>query len=108
MPKFQAETFADLNEPLQAMGIRDAFDPARADLSGISEGLYVSQSLQKAVIDLDENGVSAAAATVITMEKGVSIPKKVAAVTADRPYLYMIIDRTTNLPLFIGVNRTME
>ena len=108
MPKFKAETFAELNEPLQAMGIRDAFLPGSSDLSGIAEGLYVSQSMHKAVIDLDENGVSAAAATVIAVEKSVSVPTKIATVTADRPYLYMIIDRTANLPLFIGVNRSVE
>ena len=108
MPKFSAETFADLNEPLQAMGIRDAFIPGVADLSGIAPDLYVSKSLQKAVIDVDEKGVSAAAATVITLEKNFTPSHATVTVTADRPYLYMIIDRTTNLPLFIGYNRTME
>ena len=108
MPKFSAETFADLNEPLQAMGIRDAFIPGVADLSGIAPDLYVSKSLQKAVIEVDEKGVSAAAATVITLEKNASPSHATVTVTADRPYLYMIIDRTTNLPLFIGYNRTME
>ena len=110
MPKFQAETFVDLNEPLQTMGIRDAFNPAAANLDGIApgEGLYVSKSMQKAVIDVDEGGVSAAAATVIAVEKYVSIPQKTVKVTADRPFLYMIIDRTTNLPLFIGTTTSVE
>ena len=68
----------------------------------------MSKSLQKAVIDVDEEGVSAAAATVITLEKNASPSHATVTVTADRPYLFMIIDRTTNLPLFIGYNRTME
>ena len=64
--------------------------------------------MQKAVIDVDEGGVSAAAATVIAVEKYVSIPQKTVKVTADRPFLYMIIDRTTNLPLFIGTTTSVE
>ena len=109
MPKFQAETFVDLNEPLKAMGIVDAFNPGAANLNGIApdEGLYVSKSMQKAVIDVDEDGVSAAAATVITVEKYAPPPQKVVKVIADRPFLYMIIDRTTNLPLFIGTTTSV-
>ena len=64
--------------------------------------------MQKAVIDVDEGGVSAAAATVITVEQYASVPQKVVKVTADRPFLYMIIDRSTNLPLFIGTTSSVE
>ena len=34
-------------------------------------------------------------------------PKKIAHVIADRPYIYMIVDLNTNLPLFIGVNESI-
>ena len=36
------------------------------------------------------------------------VTQKTVKVTADRPFLYMIIDRTTNLPLFIGTTTSVE
>ncbi|MBR4132485.1 MAG: serpin family protein, partial [Oscillospiraceae bacterium] len=107
MPKFKSETTVHLNEPLAGMGIRDAFDANRADLSGIAPDLAVSTAMQKAVIEVDEKGVSAAAATFIGVD-ATSAPMTTYTVTADRPYLYMIIDRTTNLPLFIGTTLHLD
>ena len=105
MPKFKAETTAKLPDPLEKLGIRSAFNPWRSDLSGISDTpLFVSDGIQKAVIDVNENGCSAAAATVMIFEATSSRPEPIATVTVDRPYLYLIYDRKTNVPLFIGTN----
>ena len=64
--------------------------------------------MHKAVIDVNEEGVSAAAVTAIE-GAGSGIPKKekIATVIADRPYIYMIVDIDTNVPLFIGVNESV-
>ena len=53
--------------------------------------------------------MSAAAVTAIVVTKTAvpTQPDRVATVTADRPYIYMIVDRNTNLPLFIGVNESI-
>lgn len=77
------------------------------NLTGIAENLFVSGAMQKAVIDVNESGVSAAAATVIGAGASAA-PEKIATVTADRPYLNMIVDRGTNLPLFIGTTLHVE
>ena len=109
MPKFRAETSLDFTDPLRALGVSRVFDPLRSDLSGISEKpLYVSEARHKAVIDVNELGVSAAAATSLIIEIGAPEILKIATVTADRPYLYMIIDSTTRLPLFIGATVNMD
>lgn len=110
MPKFKTETRKELNDVLCEMGIVDAFSSNDANLSGIANGLYVSEVLHQATIDVNENGASAAAATVIEIErKGPGLPEDpiIKTVTADRPYLYMIIDTRTNLPLFIGTTVTL-
>ncbi|KAJ3644600.1 hypothetical protein Zmor_022320 [Zophobas morio] len=66
IPKFKFDNTMDLKATLQSLGASKIFDPAQADLSGISGkkgDLVVSKVVQKAFIDLNEGGVEAAAAT---------------------------------------------
>lgn len=107
MPKFKATFDVELNGALSALGIKDAFHARTADFSGMAEGLYISDVLHKAVIDVKESGVSAAAATAI-ITRNTSIKNPQMKITADRPYLYMIVDTQTNLPLFIGTTSSIE
>lgn len=102
MPAFSAEFTASLADILGEMGIQDAFIPTKADLSGIAKNLYVSSVTHKAVIEVEESGVSAGAATIVDIAPSAPVIEKTATVIADRPYLYMIIDRESRIPLFIG------
>ncbi|OWA50326.1 putative Leukocyte elastase inhibitor C [Hypsibius exemplaris] len=54
LPKFSLENHFSLNKPLQDLGVKDIFSPAKADLSGISAatGLHVSDVLHAASIDI--------------------------------------------------------
>ena len=99
MPAFSAELESDLMKAFPGVGLTDL-----NCLGGIMPEAYVSSAVHKARIEVDENGVSAAAATAIVIAKGV-VPhqdQKEVTVIADRPYVYMIVDTQTNLPLFIG------
>lgn len=107
MPAFSSEFTTEMSTILKEMGIRDAFDPHHADLSGIAEDLFVSNVTHKAVIEVEESGVSAGAATIVDIAPTTSVIEKTATVVADRPYLYMIIDTQTNLPLFMGTTLTV-
>ena len=107
MPKFSAEFTTELSTVLKELGIQDAFNANAADLTGIAENLFVSNVNHKAAIEVDETGVSAAAATKVDIWIGSPVIEKTATVTADRPYLYMIIDTETNLPLFMGTTLTV-
>ena len=101
MPKFKFSSGIDLNVMLKKMGISDMFNPMVADLSGISElPLFVSSSMHKAYIDVNEKGTEAAAATGIV--SGVtSIPDQ-KFVTANKPFIYIIRDKSDNSILFLG------
>ena len=104
LPRFSVEsTFADsLKSALQDMGAKRIFADA-AQITNVSPdaSLYVSLMLQKARIDVTEEGTEAAAATVIGGEKsesGIS-----AIFTANRPFLFYITDLETGLILFMGI-----
>ena len=112
MPEFKAETVKELSDVLYDMGVQEVFSDSRSNLHGIAEQpLYVSEVLQRAKIDVNQKGVSAAAATVIAVETrsvGPAGEPVIKYVTADHPYLYMIIDTNTRLPLFIGTNLSIH
>ena len=67
LPKFTMETSIDLKDSLKKLGVKDLFDPASANLSGIdgSSSLYVSQALQRSFVEVNEEGTEAASGTGI-------------------------------------------
>ena len=107
IPKFKNEYDVILNDALKDLGINDAFDPGKADFTGIAhteENMFISQVLHKTFIELDEKGTKAAAATAITMgTASAEAPmKKMKEVICDRPFAYMIVDCENDKPVFIG------
>ena len=102
LPKFSYDYSASLSKVLMDLGIKDSFSDS-ADFRGISEEtkLYISDVIHKTHIDLDSDGTRAAAVTAVMVDAGAMIedPKYV---NLDRPFMYMIIDTATNLPIFMG------
>lgn len=108
LPKFKYDFEMKLNSTLEKMGMTDAFNSRKADFSGIwqsSDGnLYIDTVLHKAHISVAEKGTEAGAATLVTM-KAESAPieeQLVKEVTLDRPFVYLIVDSQSGLPLFMG------
>lgn len=111
LPKFEFEFGASLAQTLQAMGMTDAFDAARADFTGMVEGtppepLSIGEVLHKAFIGVDEKGTEAAAATVVEIAAGAApdqpTPPPPIEVRIDRPFLFAIRDSRTGTVLFLG------
>ena len=106
LPQFECEYTFYLDDILRELGMTDAFDPDLADLSpmttSMSRDLFVSSVLQKTRITVDAKGTKAAASTIITLEPECEPLAPVTSVILDRPFLYMIVDTQTNLPIFIG------
>ena len=105
LPKFKIESELDLVDNLKAMGITDMFDETKADFSKMTGGenkdLYVSKVVQKAFIEVNEDGAEAAAATAAMMINccAMDIPP---SFTCDRPFMFMIRDNLTGITLFSG------
>lgn len=99
LPRFSISSDFKLNNILQTMGLMDLFDAQGANLSKISRhATYVSQFLQKSVIDVDESGSVAAAANAAIL----SFQSFPSQFHVNRPFAFMIIERTTNTILFCG------
>jgi serpin B len=102
IPRFRFRTPAGLRDVLRSLGMRDAFDPGVADLSGMdgTRELFVQDVVHEGFISLDEAGTEAAAATAVIVGR-TSAPEP-ATFIADRPFLFAIRDKPTGAVLFLG------
>ncbi|MGO8686541.1 MAG: serpin family protein [Candidatus Dormibacteria bacterium] len=102
LPKFDISSKESLIPVLQALGMTDAFDGAAADFSGIDGGrdLYVGLLEQRADINVDEIGTTAAAATILGgLGAGGPLPP-ITYITIDHPFLFVIRDTVTGAIVF--------
>lgn len=103
IPKFKFTAPYDLKDYLIDMGLKDAFNPGLADLSGIGgkRDLFVSDAYHKAFVDVNEEGTEAAAATGIVVAKS-SMPIRIPEFKANHPFLFIIQETATGNILFMG------
>ena len=110
IPKFESEYSLEMRDMLIRMGMSDAFDVDLADFTGLglydngNQNIFISRVIHKTYIAVDEKGTKAGAATVVEMvrDSAAMEPEETKTVTLDRPFVYLLIDGETNLPLFIG------
>jgi serpin B len=106
LPRFHTASTIDAATALAALGMPSAFDPARADFSGIdgARDLYIGGVLHQAVVQVEERGTEAAAATAIVVEATAALvePSPPIVFRADHPFLYLIRDARSGAVLFMG------
>jgi len=104
MPKFSLRWDALLNDPLQSLGMRLAFQGDVADFTRMSRAagneLYISKVKQKAFVDVHEEGTEAAAAT--SVEISVTCTCGPPVIRIDRPFVFAIRERLSGTILFLG------
>ncbi|CAJ0599077.1 unnamed protein product [Cylicocyclus nassatus] len=103
VPKMKIETKFELKKALISMGITEMFTD-NADFTGITKEppLKVSDAAHRALIEVDEEGTVAAAATVITMVKATALrpQKKPITFIADHPFIFILTKNDS--PIFTG------
>jgi serpin B len=104
LPKFRLEFDKQLNDVLKALGMEPAFDPSVADFSrmhrdALDMQLHLSEVKQKAFVEVDEKGTTAAAVTSVE----VGVTSAPIGFTADRPFLFAIRERLSGTVLFTGL-----
>jgi serpin B len=110
LPKFRIEYTADtLAEALVSLGV-PLFNPASAPLTGglLQDGgipVWLSGALQKAMIEIDENGAKAAAVTVMPAPGSAPPPEQQFEMICDKPFMFMLYADSDNGPqvMFTGV-----
>ncbi len=110
LPKFKVSNNTDLLGSLRNLGITDAFDPATADFTPItadSNDIRLSKAEHAAMVEIDENGVTGAAYTVLATGKGDPLPGDEIDFVIDRPFLFIVTGSDGSI-LFSGIVRNIE
>ena len=115
MPTFKSHQKYDLKEVLQDAGVvRNAFTPKVADfhdmVNSVEHDPFISKAIHEALVDVNKDGIEAAAYTVIEMtDESVSVGPALEkwVIKLDRPFHYGIVD-SLGYPLFLGTVNTAE
>jgi serpin B len=101
LPKFGTQSAFSLKDALTALGMTDAF--MAADFSGMDgqTDLFISDVIHKSFVAVDEAGTEAAAATAVLVSGGAA-PENPFTLTADKPFVFAIVDGPTGAVLFLG------
>jgi serpin B len=112
MPRFELKSNYRLNKPLQTLGMRRAFRPDGAQLTGMfssapgqprAGSFFISSVLQSTYWKVDEEGSEAAAVTTTGVRAtAVERPEQPFQMIVDRPFFCAIEDRRSGALLFVG------
>ncbi|EAZ17893.1 hypothetical protein OsJ_33443 [Oryza sativa Japonica Group] len=112
IPRFKLSFGDSVVHALRALGVRALFDPARAELTDVLEAdnsgdppLFVSDVVHRVVIEVNEEGTEAAAATAMILlgaaPNAVPPPPRVDFV-ADHPFAFFVVEESSGAVLFAG------
>ncbi|MDE5734505.1 MAG: hypothetical protein K2H83_05100 [Duncaniella sp.] len=100
MPRFTVESFEDVAEPLQALGVRTPFDIEKAEFPNICATPSRIGHVYSAVrIEVNEEGSEAKASNVVT---GVDIMPEPRSLTFDSPFVFYITEASSGAVVFAG------
>ena len=104
LPRFQVEFKAELSQALESMGMGIAFQPREANfgrMRPIPPNLFIGTVNHRAVVDVNEEGTEAAAATSVEIKVESAGPEP-TFMKVDRPFFFAIQDDLTGMVLFTG------
>merc|ERR1719351_326225 len=99
LPKFTVGYKSQLRDTLMTLGMTHVFE--NADFSGIAqEYLEANDFLHEAKVEVYESGSEASGVTGISL--GIRSGVSAKEFNANRPFVFMIIDKESEVPLFVG------
>ncbi len=104
LPKFKFETKYLLKGTLSDMGMPIAFNPGKADFTGMdgTNDLFISNVIHQAFVEVNEEGTEAAAATAVVIEATAIPIEETPVFRADHPFIFVIQQKNTGNILFMG------
>lgn len=110
VPKFNVSGNADLISAMKAMGVTEVLDTSMADFSPLTtedDSIYLNKATHTAMFEIDEEGVSGAAYTVLDMyTSGLPVGGAIEFVL-DRPFMFIVTGMDNSI-LFSGIVRNIE
>lgn len=112
IPEFKYDYSIDLIDVFESFSLNSISNPYTANFTKLAQipngNFYVDNALQKTAIEVDKNGIKAAAVTKITGSNATSFnPNIPIEIWLDRPFAYLIFDRASvelgDVPIFYGV-----
>ena len=101
LPRFKIECELPLNRPVQNVGMKRIFDGGFTNIS--NRPLFVSDIKQKTFVEVNEEGTEAAAVSSISIRTvSITVTPERIPFFANRPFLYIIKEKSTGVILFIG------
>lgn len=108
IPQFELRNNLSLADTLESMGAELMFtDDANFDALTMSDGLKVSDVVQESFIKVNENGTRAGSSSAVVMKDSASASQDFEELKFDRPFIFMIVENESNLPLFIGTVKSV-
>ena len=106
LPKFDVGSDLDLKSTLAGLGIASVLDPEAADFSPLTDTdpVWLNQAKQIARVQVDEQGIVAAAVTLLGASGAGGPPEdpQICVMDLDRPFLF-VIRSNNDVNLFVGV-----
>lgn len=100
LPRLTIDASPQLTGLMWTLGIKDIFSQTEADLSGIATGLFVTDMVHRAFIQVDEKGSVASAATAALVERIGNLDDHYFE--ANRPFILLVMDKQSGAVLFMG------
>ncbi|MCC8196624.1 MAG: hypothetical protein LIO49_07500 [Ruminococcus sp.] len=98
IPRYKIEAEMELDDALSALGLSKVYS---GGFDNFGEGIFLSKTIQKAVIEVDVWGTKAAAVTAEILEgAAITYPE---VIMFDQSFFYAVYDSETGIPLFMGV-----
>ncbi|KAL2726795.1 leukocyte elastase inhibitor-like isoform X2 [Vespula squamosa] len=102
LPRFKYEITIDLENILRKLGLHSMFED-NADFGNLTnEPVKISKVLQKAFIEVNEEGSEAAAATVAQIRLKRALIDFPEEFLVNRPFLFIIYHKPSKIPIFLG------
>jgi serine protease inhibitor len=107
MPKFKMKyKMANMKDDLMEMGLVKPFsfhpDNFTKLFSNPTDDLKISRVIHDAMIEVDEKGTEAAAATIVEVVERVSLPSFPSVIVLDKPFIFFIQEKHSGAILFMG------
>ena len=103
LPQFELRSKLSLSDTAKAMGMELMFtDNANFDALTMSDGLKVDDVIQESFIEVNSKGTKAGSSSAVVMDESAPVSEDFQELKFDRPFVFMIVENESNLPLFIG------